>query len=158
MTRVPQLILTLTPDDRIVAECTGANGARRHVPIESLYQIRQILSARLSQTPSTIGMDAQPTTAQVRHWHEHEEPGIQDLDCSWCLAAEMGIDTSRAAFLRARRILLAERARHSRKPDPSLHTVGDGTVKVRVIPKRSKHISPRTTTITLEDTDLYEPT
>jgi hypothetical protein len=156
MTRVPQLILTLTPNDEIVAECTGANGARRHVPIESLYQIRQILSARLSQTPSTIGMDAQPTTAQVRHWHDHEEAGTIDLDCSWCIASEMGIDTSRAAFLRARRILLAERARHSHKPDPSLHTAGDGSVKVRHLPSRSKHLSPSTHQIPISLSSFFD--
>jgi hypothetical protein len=144
MSRVPQVIITLSPDGALQAELPYSGG-RRRVTIESLDSIRQILAAQLRQTPSTIGMDGSPTGGQVRHWERHENEGIIDPDCPWCIAKSLGIDTSREAYAAARRALYAAREA-SRTPiskRPASHQVGDGSVRVTIIPTKSRKISSR---------------
>lgn len=130
MARVPQVMLTLAPDGTVVAEFPTPNGLRRHVPIHDITgmeTIRRILAAQLSHRPQSIGSDAKPTTAQVRHWSEHLDQNKTSEYCPWCIAASMGIDTSQSAYNRAQAILRAERAATSRR---SFHYAGDGSVKV----------------------------
>lgn len=132
MARIPQVMLTLAPDGSIVAEFPTPNGLRRHVPIPSepalaLETIRRILSAQLGNRPQTIGTDAKPTSAQVRHWQEHLDQGKTDPMCPWCIAAELGIDTSQSAYKRAQAYLRAQRRETTRR---NFHYAGDGTVKV----------------------------
>jgi hypothetical protein len=118
----PQLIITLAPDGSLIAELPGANGGRRQVPITSLSTIRTILASQLSQSQShTIGTNAAPTSGQVTHWEKHSIP---DEHCPWCIADSLGIDTSRRAYKLA-------------------HRVGDGSVKVRYLPTKSRKISPK---------------
>lgn len=142
MARVPQVILTLAPDGSLAAEFPTPNGLRRHVPIdgepsEQIASIRRILSAQLGNQPTQIGTDAKPTTAQVNHWQKHLESvdkvsglptiGKPDPMCPWCIAAELGIDTTEAAYKRSQAILRAERKATSRR---NFHYAGDGSVKV----------------------------
>jgi hypothetical protein len=141
----PQVLITLSPDGSLIAELPGINGSRRQVPITSLSSIRTILSAQLSRSPTTIGTDGAPTSGQVRHWEQHTS--IPDPQCPWCIAAEMGIDTSRAAHTRARRLLQSQRAQSSHP----YHRVGDGSVKVRIIPKQSRHITATPARISWSD-------
>jgi len=133
--RVPQVILTLTPKGDIVAEFPGVNGGRRQVAVDSMSTIRTILAAQLRTPTQTVGMDGSPTAGQTRHWEAHLARNTHDPMCPWCIASEMGIDTSRSAHLRAKRALararLASLTNHQ----------GDGSVRIRVIPKKSKHIS-----------------
>jgi len=127
MARVSQVIITLAPDGSLVAEFPTPNGLRRHVPITSLSSIHRILGAQLTNRPQTIGTDAKPTQHQTRHWEQHLDRGISDDMCPWCMAAELGIDTSRRAYNRARAMLLAERKQTARR---NFHYAGDGSVKV----------------------------
>jgi hypothetical protein len=68
MSQTPQLILRLSPTGNVVAELPGANGSRRVIAIESLEQVRRILTARLCGEDRRIGYDTAPTQAQVDEW------------------------------------------------------------------------------------------
>lgn len=129
MPRVPQVTLTLAPDGTIVAEFPTPNGLRRHVPIsdgpEGMPAIRRILSAQLGNRPTHIGTDAKPTVAQAKHWQEHLARNRKDEYCPWCIAQELGIDTSEKAYKRAR-VMLQEQ-RRTKRP---FNYAGDGSVKV----------------------------
>ena len=92
-----------------------------------MESIHRILGAQLTNRPQTIGSDAKPTQHQVRHWHLHLEQNISDPMCPWCMAAELGIDTTERAYKRARALLLAQRRETNRR---SFHYAGDGSVKV----------------------------
>lgn len=129
MSRIPQILITLAPDGRLVAELPGANGMRRQVPVESLGTIRRMLGAQLAQPASSIGTTGAPTTGQVIHWERHQTAAP---DCPWCMAASMGIDVSERAHVRSQRALRQQRAANS------FHRVGDGSVKVRVLPPRGR--------------------
>ena len=155
MTRIPQLILTLNPAGQIVAELPGPSGSRRHLAITDLDTVHRILAAQLKSTPQTIGLDGAPTSGQATHWAKHmegEEIVLEDEQCSWCIASRMGIDTSEAAYQRAKRELRLSKNRG--KPNFTSHLVGDGTVRVRQLPTKDKHISPRLVSVT--SSDLFE--
>jgi hypothetical protein len=143
MPRVPQVQITLAADGSLVAEFPTPNGLRRHVPIHDdtgIATIRRILAAQLSNRPQTIGTDAKPTTGQVNHWHKHlDQAGLfsatqSDPMCPWCIAAELGIDTTEKAYKRARAILTNERRIQSRR---NFHYAGDGTIKVYTTANKS---------------------
>lgn len=138
--RIPQVIITLSPEGVLQAELPYSGG-RRHVPIEHLDDIRRILSAQLRPHESTIGLDGSPTSGQVRHWDRHENRDIKDPDCPWCIANELGIDTSREAYFRARKAL--HNARAKAKPILQSYKIGDGSARVTYLKTKSKKISPR---------------
>lgn len=144
MSRAPQVLITLAPDGRLVAELPGANGSRRQVTIESLGTLRNILAAQLRQPASTIGTTGAPTSGQVIHWEQHTTHNPQ---CPWCIAREMGIDVSQGAHKRAQRALREQRA-------ATYHRVGDGSVKVRVVPTKSRHITARSSPFVSSLVDL----
>lgn len=124
-------MLTLAPDGSIVAEFPTPNGLRRHVPIsdgsEGMDTIRRILSAQLGNRPQSIGTDAKPTIAQANHWQQHLALNRKSEYCPWCIAAELGIDTSESAYKRARAALHEQRRTATRRQS---FKAGDGTVKV----------------------------
>lgn len=139
MPRIPQVMLTLAPDGSIVAEFPSPNGLRRHVPISDesgMATIRRILSAQLGNRHTHIGMDGKPTSAQVTHWQEHLAKERNDPYCPWCIAAELGIDTSEAAYKRARHMLNEQRRAPTKTPH---HYAGDGSVKVYQANKSGKN-------------------
>lgn len=138
MSRIPQVLVTLSPSGELQAELPYSGG-RRTVIIESIDSLRTMLAGQLRQTPSTIGLDGSPTSGQVVHWEQHQAQGLIDPDCPWCIADEMGIDTSPRAYQAARRALHNARAR-SKKPTP-YHYAGDGSVKVTVLKTRDRRIT-----------------
>lgn len=138
--RIPQVIITLSPEGTLQAELPYSGG-RRRVPVESLSDIHRILSAQLRPHESTIGLDGSPTSGQVRHWDRHENRDIKDPDCPWCIANELGIDTSREAYFRARKAL--HNARAKAKPILQSYKIGDGSARVTYLKTKSKKISPR---------------
>lgn len=134
--RIPQVIITLSPDGLLQAELPHSGG-RHHVLISSLEDISQILAAQLRQTPETIGLDRSPPNGQIKHWDKHLDAKQSDPNCPWCIAAELGIDTSRKAYFNARKALctwLAAKSKHKR-PTPSKPNV---TVIASKSPKISK--------------------
>src|SRR5215472_3211214 len=151
MSRVVQLTLTMNPEGSIVAEIPF-NGGRRHILIDSFESIRRILAAQLHRSQSTIGTDGAPTQSQVTHWEKHLEQAdpvngiilsVQNLQpdtCIWCLAHTMGLATDRRAHNRARAIL-----REQRRAATHPFTMGDGSVKVRIIPSADKRIKSSST-------------
>ena len=156
--RTPQLTLKLDPFGNLVAELPGPNGSRRNSePITSIDTIRTILAARLRTNHTTIGLDGDPMIGQIKHWEKHLTPDIIDPECIWCIAAEMGIDTSEAAFRRAKRDLYKARSRTS----IPYTTAGDGSVRIRRIPTKSrpkhlpkpKHLHPIDTSALFDDED-----
>lgn len=135
--RIPQVIITLSPDGLLQAELPHSGG-RHHVLISSLEDISQILAAQLRQTPETIGLDRSPPNGQIRHWDKHSDKKERDPNCPWCIADELGIDTSRKAYFNARRALctwLAAKSKHKR-PTAS-------TPNITIIKAKSSKISKR---------------
>src|SRR5262249_47339262 len=140
MSRAVQITLTMSPEGDIVAEIPW-NGGRRHVAIDSFETIRRMLAAQLHRSENTIGTDGAPTQSQITHWEKHLECTdpisgevlavsiLQPDTCIWCLAHTMGLATDRRAHNRARAILCEQRKAASRP-----FSMGDGSVKVRIIP------------------------
>jgi len=160
--RTPQITLKLDPFGNLVAELPGPNGSRRNSePITSIDTIRTILAARLRTNHTTIGLDGDPMIGQIRHWERHlnQSPPTIDPECIWCIAAEMGIDTSEAAFRRAKRDLYKARSR-ARTSIPYT-TAGDGSVRIRRIPTKSrpKHLPQpsRTRRVPIDTSALFDP-
>lgn len=162
--RVPQVIITLAPDGTLLMERGGLNGARSQTPITSLETIRRALASQLRNRESTIGTDGSPTISQVRHWERHLERVDHrtgtilqiykpDPDCIWCIAHDLGIDTSERAHRRARAILREQR-RISSRP----FTMGDGSVTVRKVPARDRHIksSTKQETLVMDFEDAFD--
>jgi hypothetical protein len=154
MSRTPQVILTLNPAGQIVAELPGPSGSRRHLAINDLDTVHRILASQLKSEPQTIGLDGAPTSGQAIHWEKHMDGDVivsEDEQCSWCIAARMGIDTSEAAYQRAKREL-----RRSKNRGPYIYstTAGDGSVRVRIAPTKSNRIKPRQVAVSLSS--LFE--
>ncbi len=85
MTRVPQVIVTLSPQGKLQIELPGV-GTRRIVPVASGKvedTLMRVLKAQLSDQID-IGEDGAPTQAQVRHWERHSN--LPDNHCRFCIA------------------------------------------------------------------------
>ncbi len=86
MGRVPQLILSLSPEDALVLELPGPGGLRRKVELrpgqEAEIMLRILRAQREDRTE--IGFDGSPTQAQVEHWERHQQWPKQS--CRFCLA------------------------------------------------------------------------
>lgn len=83
--RVPQLILTLTPQGTLAAELPGFQGTRRRIDIhlaEAGQTLLRILKAQVRES-TEIGLDGAPTQAQVRHWERHAT--WPSASCRFCL-------------------------------------------------------------------------
>jgi hypothetical protein len=153
--RTPQVILRLSPEGRVVVELPSPSGSRRTEEVTSIESIRIILAAQLGNTSTTIGLDGAPCIGQITHWEKHEATGTHDEECPWCIAEYMGVDQSQAAFNRARREL---RLARSRGPYQYSYTMGDGSVRVRKLPTKSKpkHLPKPTATINVAASSLFD--
>ena len=86
MTRVPQLILSLNSQGKLVIELPGPMATRRQVEVreaELASTALRILRAQQEERVD-IGLDGAPTQAQVLHWERHET--WPDGRCRFCLA------------------------------------------------------------------------
>lgn len=84
-TRVPQVLVTLSPDGQLIAELPGANGSRRRVELRrgcEAESLTRMLQAQLASQVA-IGEDGAPTQAQVRHWERHSV--FADPRCPHCV-------------------------------------------------------------------------
>lgn len=84
--RVPQLILTLSPEGGLVLELPGTQSTRRQVPVrdgELAQTCHRILQAQMADQVE-IGADGAPTVQQVKHWERHQI--WADSRCRFCLA------------------------------------------------------------------------
>lgn len=84
--RVPQLLLTLTPQGELAVELPGHQATRRQVVLrtaEAGASLLRMLEAQARQQ-CEIGLDGAPTERQVRHWERHET--WPDSHCRFCLA------------------------------------------------------------------------
>lgn len=84
--RVPQLLITLTPEGELAVELPGQQATRRQVLLrtsEAGATLLRILEAQ-ARNQAEIGQDGAPTAAQVKHWERH---GVwADSKCRFCLA------------------------------------------------------------------------
>jgi hypothetical protein len=140
---VPQVIITLAPDGGLQAEVPGLNGARRIIAMsdgEAGISIRRILEHQIKVINPKIGTDGSPTNAQVYHWEHHEDQGVFNDRCMFCIAESLGIDTSRKRAIP--------------QPKPPWMTLGDGSVKVRRLPPRRSRSKGKKTTESRTFADL----
>jgi hypothetical protein len=92
--RVPQVLVTLSPQGGLVAELPGANGSRRRVDLkhgDAAETLLRILHAQLASRVA-IGEDGAPTQAQVRHWERHQI--FADPRCPHCRAEGRGAEAT----------------------------------------------------------------
>lgn len=88
----PRLFVTLNPTSlELMIELPGPSG-RRLVAVHELETIRRELMDQLdcaeNMRPSTIGMDSEPTEAQVKHWEEHSKRSLSTKlhsNCPFCI-------------------------------------------------------------------------
>lgn len=92
--KTAQVICKLHPETgEIQAELPGLNGARHTVTIRSLDTIRTMLRHQQelfeAQTVISIGLSADPTEAQIRHWEDHQKRTRRarlQSNCPFCIA------------------------------------------------------------------------
>lgn len=88
MTRVPQVIVTLSPQGKLQVELPGHQSTRRAVPVTSGKVEETLLRILRSQQSAShqpdIGEDGAPTSQQVKHWERHEN--FPDSSCRFCIA------------------------------------------------------------------------
>jgi hypothetical protein len=85
MANLPQVIVTLAPNGRLIAELPGPNGARRKVDLTGDCEatLQRILQGQLRNRVE-IGLDGAPTAAQVKHWERHAI--WADPTCPFCIS------------------------------------------------------------------------
>jgi hypothetical protein len=86
MTRVPQVIVTLSPQGKLQVELPGSQCTRRIVPLASGKVedgLLRILQAQLEDQVD-IGEDGAPTVQQLRHWERHAT--VPMANCRFCIA------------------------------------------------------------------------
>ena len=84
--RVPQLLVTLTPEGKLAIELPGIAATRRKIEIresEAGATLLRILNAQAREV-TEIGLDGAPTAKQVLHWERHNI--WPDSRCRFCLA------------------------------------------------------------------------
>lgn len=96
----PRVFCTLHPETgQVQIELAGSNGYRQLIEVKNLETIRQVLlhQAELARAgePVSIGMTADPTEAQIRHWEDHSKRGRRarlQSNCPFCIAeAKAGV-------------------------------------------------------------------
>lgn len=93
MVTQPSVFCTLNPETmEVQLELPSTTGARRVVAVHSLDTIRTVLmdmDQRFhSFKPSSIGLDSEPTSAQVTHWEEHSRRSLSaklHSTCPFCI-------------------------------------------------------------------------
>lgn len=89
-----QVICKLHPETgEIQIELAGSNGARQSITVRSLDTIRTVLRHQQelahAQSSISIGLNADPTEAQIRHWEDHSKRGRRarlQSNCPFCIA------------------------------------------------------------------------
>ena len=84
--RIPQLIITITPAGHLAVELPGHQATRRQVVLntkEAGASLLRMLEAQ-SRDQAEIGLDGAPTSAQVKHWERHQI--WSDSHCRFCIA------------------------------------------------------------------------
>lgn len=84
--RVPQLIISLSPEGKICCELPGSQGTRRKLDIATSAAgetLLRILEAQ-GRGSAEIGLDGAPTQKQVLHWERHAT--WASASCRFCLA------------------------------------------------------------------------
>lgn len=84
--RVPQLIVTLTPQGELAVELPGFMATRRKVLLRAKDAGETLLAMLNGQLKDQveIGLDGAPTQAQVKHWERHQI--WADSHCRFCIA------------------------------------------------------------------------
>jgi hypothetical protein len=128
MANLPQVIVTLAPNGRLIAELPGPNGARRKVDLAGDCEatLTRILQAQL-RNRIEIGLDGAPTQAQTRHWERHSI--WADPSCPFCIA-ERGLKPKKD---KARLDAVADSLDRINKGNKGLLNAGNGEVTVRRI-------------------------
>lgn len=85
MTGVPQVIVTIDPQGKLVAELPGPSCTRRQVHMRSGEAEETLLRILQHQLLSKveIGLDGAPTQRQVDHWERHQI--WPNEGCRWCI-------------------------------------------------------------------------
>lgn len=84
--RIPQVIVTLTPQGHLAVELPGAFATRRQIVLntkEAGDSLLRILEGQ-ARDQTEIGLDGAPTAAQIKHWERHQI--WADSHCRFCLA------------------------------------------------------------------------
>jgi hypothetical protein len=84
--RIPQLIISLSPQGELICELPGHMGTRRQIEIrvsEAGETLKRILEGQ-ARDGIEIGLDGAPTAGQVKHWERHGT--WPDSRCRFCLA------------------------------------------------------------------------
>lgn len=122
--RTPQVIISLSPDEKLICELPGHMGTRRQIEIRESDAGQTLLRILEGQARDGIelGLDGAPTAAQVRHWERHGTWASQQ--CRFCIAE--GRAQPDYSPLRAKRVV-------------TLQKRSDGVeIRVRKIPEGSK--------------------
>lgn len=86
MSKVPQVIVSITPQGQLKVELPGIMATRRSIEIrtsEAGETLLRILRAQ-EQDQTELGLDGAPTTQQLKHWERHNL--WPDSRCRFCLA------------------------------------------------------------------------
>lgn len=84
--RIPQLIVTITPQGHLAVELPGHQATRRQVVLnerEAGASLLRMLEGQ-ARDAAEIGLDGAPTSAQVKHWERHQI--WADAHCRFCIA------------------------------------------------------------------------
>lgn len=84
--RVPQLIVTITPTGHLAVELPGHMATRRQIILntkEAGESLLRMLEAQ-ARDQEEIGLDGAPTQHQVKHWERHQI--WPDARCRFCIA------------------------------------------------------------------------
>lgn len=122
--RVPQLLITLSPQGKLVCELPGQQATRRQIELRTSDAGETLLRILEGQAREgiEIGLDGAPIAAQVRHWERHATWPSQA--CRFCIAE--GRAQPHHASHRKQRFLRVERRT-------------DGVeIRVRKLPERVK--------------------
>lgn len=82
---IPQLLITLGPNDELIVELPGTS-TRHKVELrsgEAEASLRRMLQAQRSDR-CELGLDGAPSQAQVLHWERHQQ--WADERCRFCIA------------------------------------------------------------------------
>lgn len=84
--RAPQLLITLSPQGKLVCELPGQQATRRQIELRTSDAGETLLRILEGQAREgiEIGLDGAPTAAQVRHWERHAT--WPSSACRFCIA------------------------------------------------------------------------
>lgn len=86
--RIPQIIVALSPQGELVAELPGHSGSRRQIPLSAegagASLLRMLRAQSGGQSEHSVGLEGSPTSAQIEHWERHADH--PKPTCQFCLA------------------------------------------------------------------------